>query len=206
MKNRKFLLLFILLLAFVPGRTGSRLHAYRLIYREQLYELHHRQLYNYPLDIAENIHWLETALRADFANPLNALARIESDREWDKYRPLFTMHLNLKLTELYLLWATGYYKFDAYFYNYPWKEQNLESLEKSETLLTYALVYWDEARKYAAEAGEFQWLYLEEVQFWEDELYRIQQGELDYRRIINKHLDRLREVRSEFEAMDSSTY
>lgn len=204
-KVRQSALLFIaILILFSSG--GPRIHAYRLIYREQLYELHHRQLYNYPLDIAENIHWLETALRADFANPLNALARIESEREWDKYRPLFTMHLNLKLTELYLLWATGYYKFDAFFYNYPWREQNLDSLDKSETLLNYALVYWDEAQKYAGEADEFQWLYLEEVQYWEDELYRIQQGELDYRRIINKHLERLREVRAEFQAMDESTY
>lgn len=184
----------------------SQLSAYRLIYREQLYELHHRQLYNYPIDIAENIHWLELALRADFANPLNALARIDNETEWAKYRDLFTMHLNLKLVELYLLWATGYYKFDAYFYNYPWRDQNLESLEKSELLLNYALVYWDQAQEYAQAAGGYRWLYLEEVQYWEDELYRIQDGQLDYGRIIQRHLDRLEEVRSEFEAMGPGTY
>ncbi len=98
------LLIFVASFFFFQGRS---LGAYRLIYREQLYQLHHRQLYNYPLDIAENIHWLETALRADFANPLNALAHIENETEWEKYRQLFTMHLHLKLTELYLLWATG---------------------------------------------------------------------------------------------------
>lgn len=179
---------------------------YRLIYREQLYELHHRQLYNYPLDIAENIHWLELALRADFANPLHALARIENEREWAKYRELFTLHLNLKLTELYLLWARGYYKFNAYFYNYPWRDQNLESIEKAELLLNQALVYWDEAVKYAQRAGEHRWVYIEEQQFWEDELFRIQSDELDYERIIGKHLERLYEVRADFEAMNADSY
>jgi hypothetical protein len=196
----------VLTLTVILISIPSEAFAYRLIYREQLYELHHRQLYNYPLDIAENIHWLELALRADFANPLNALARIENEREWAKYRDLFTMHLNLKLVELYLLWATGYYKFDAYFYNYPWRDQNLESLEKSEVLINVALDYWEQVQIYAEKAGEYRWLYLEEVQYWEDELYRIQNGELDYRRIIGRHLERLQNVRAEFEAMDESTY
>ncbi len=202
MKTRCRYILFVMLVAVMP----MQLHSYRLIYREQLYELHHRQLYNYPLDIAENIHWLETALRADFANPLNALARIENEREWAKYRDLFTMHINLKLAELYLLWARGYYKFDAYFYNYPWRDQNLDSLETSEELMGWALLYWEEALRYADAAGQYTWLYLEEVQFWEDELFRIQNGELDYRQIIGRHLERLNQVRAEFEAMDEGTY
>ena len=200
---KKYCLLFSALLLILPGLPAF---GYRLIYREQLYGLHHRQLYNYPLDIAENIHWLETALRADFANPLHALARIENEGEWAKYRDLFTLHLNLKLTELYFLWAGGYYKFNAYFYNYPWKEQNLASLEKSEVLLKQALVYWDEAVRYADLAGNYRWIYLEEQQFWEDELFRIQNDELNYERIINKHLTRLAEVRADFEAMDATSY
>lgn len=160
----------------------------------------------YPLDIAENIYWLEEALRADFANPLYALARIENTREWEKYRALFTMHINLKLIDLYLLWGSKYMKFEAYFYNYPWKEQNLESLKKAETLFSYAFVYWEEAKKYADAAGDFPWLYLTDLNNWEDELYRIQTGELDYERIINRHLDKLFEVRAAFEAMGPGTY
>jgi hypothetical protein len=199
-------ILFSMFIFSMLFAAAQDVHADRLIYREQLYELHHRQLYNYPLDIAENIHWLELALRADFANPLNALARIEDEREWAKYRDLFTMHLNLKLVELYLLWATGYYKFDAYFYNYPWRDQNLESLETSEQLMEWALIYWDQALIYVQRAGGYPWLYLEEVQFWEDELFRIQNGDLDYRRIIQRHLERLYDVRADFEAMDESTY
>ena len=65
--SRSAVCLLIILQLLLPLQT---IFAYRIIYREQLYELHHRQLYNYPLDIAENIYWLELALRADFANPL----------------------------------------------------------------------------------------------------------------------------------------
>ncbi|MGI9255620.1 MAG: hypothetical protein ACR2PY_01650 [Salinispira sp.] len=182
------------------------LSAYRLIYREQLYSLHHRQLYNYPLDIAENIHWLELALRSDFANPLYALARIDNEAEWAKYRELFTLHIHLKLTELYLLWAGRYYKFNAYFYNYPWQKENLESMETSELLLNQAMLYWNEALQYAERAAEYPWIYIEEQQFWEDELFRIQNNELNYKEIINKHLAGLYDARSAFENMDEGTY
>jgi len=181
-------------------------HSYTIEYREQLYKLNHRHLYMYPLDIAENIHWLETALRADFANPLNALATIKNPVEWEKYRNLFTMHINLKLVELYLLWGTKYNKFEAYFFNAPFKRQNLESLEKAESLFRYALVYWQEAKNYAKKAAVQRWINLQEIQYWEDEMQRIESAELDYEKIIARHLGNLEEVRAAFKAMDDSTY
>ena len=180
--------------------------AYRILYREQLWQLYHLNLYNYPLDIAENIHWLEQALRADFANPLFALSRISNEREWEKYRNLFTMQINLKLVELYLMWGTQHNKFEAYFYNAPWREQNLASLDKAQLLFEYALVYWEEAKRYSDEAARFRWLYLTDVQHWEDQSYRIQTGDLNYQRIIGNHLSRLEEVRQTFLAMDENTY
>lgn len=194
------------LLVLLAGSTALPSSAITYRFREQYWQLYHRQLYERPLDIAENIHWLEQALRADFANPLYALSRIENDRQWEKYRALFTMHLNLKLVEQYLLWGAEHMKFDAYFFNYPWRRQNLESLEKAETLFNYALVYWQEAKKYSDAATGFPWLYLTDVQFWEDEHFRIQTGQLDYQTIIAGHLDRLERVRGDFLAMDESTY
>jgi hypothetical protein len=158
------------------------------------------------VDIVENINWLERALRADFANPLNALARIETPQQWAKYRSLFTMHLHLKLVELYLLWGSKYTKFNAYFFNAPFKEQNLESLDIAEKRLRYGLVYWEQALIYARQASEHRWIFLAEIQNWEDELYRIQNSQLDYAQIINSHLHRLETVRAQFKAMDENTY
>ncbi len=179
---------------------------YRLLYREQLYQLYRRQFYDQPLNLSENIYWLERALRADFANPLNALATIETEEEWERYRYLFTMHLNLKLVELYLAWANRYNREVAYFYNAPWRDLNLESLEKAEDLFQYARVYWDEALVWSAEAWELRHVELQEVQHWMDENHRIETGQLDYDRIIDRHLERLYDVRQQFQEMGPDTY
>jgi hypothetical protein len=180
--------------------------SYTILYAEQFYRLFHKQLYQYPENISGNIWYLEKALRADFANPLYALAEIQNKEEWKRYRNLFKMHVSLLLIDQYLAWAQKYNKREAYFYNYPWKEDNLESLEKAEKLFRYSLVYWEEAKKWSREAWSQQYINLEEIQYWEDQSYRIETGELDYELIINDHIDRLERVRSKFESMDDSTY
>jgi hypothetical protein len=134
------------------------------------------------------------------------LAAIEDETDWERYRYLFRMHLNLKLVELYLRWASQYNKQVAYFYNYPWKDENLESLKRAEHLMNQALYYWDEAQEWSSQAWELRQVHLEEVQYWADENYRIEQEELDYEAIIGRHLERLQEVRADFEAMDEETY
>ncbi len=202
---RRIFSLWAIFLIFLTTDNSS-VHAYRLIYKEQLYELYHVHLYQHPTRIAENIYYLEQVLRADFANPLYALARITTKKEWEWYRHLFMMHVNLKLVELYLRWGSKYMKFEAYFYNYPWKRQNLESLEKAESLFRFATVYWEEALDYSDRAKDTRYLHLQDIQNWEDEHARIQNGDLDYDFIINSHLEKLKNVREAFEEMDASTY
>ncbi len=198
---RRRLLSAILLVAL--GQSAS---AYRLIYREQLYELYHRHFYDYPERIAENVYWLERTLDADFANPLNALAVVENDREWEWYRALFSMHVNIKLAELYLRWGAQYFKWNAYFYNAPWQQENLRSLERADILFRSARPYWEEAQRWSQEVAGHTFIHLEEIQAWEDEHARIRTGSLDYGAIIDRHLERLEAVRGTFEAMDASTY
>ena len=197
----RYIALAILLL--VPlGEVSS----YRLLYREQLYELYHRHFTQTPERIAENVYWLEQALRSDFANPLNALATVENDREWEWYRYLFTMHIKVQLTDMYLQWGAQYMKMEAYFYNAPWQRQNLESLDRAEEYFRYACHYWEAAQRWSQEAAEFRFVHLEEIQYWEDEHHRIRTGKLDYGTIIERHLDRVAEVRAAFENMDGDTY
>lgn len=199
--NKKILFSFFLFLFL-----NTFAYSYKILYAEQWYKLFHIHFYQYPERCAENIHYLEEALRADFANPLNALARINNKTEWELYRYLFYTHVNLKLVEQYLLWGSKYDKQVAYFYNYPWKQANLKSLEKAEKLYRYALVYWEEAKKWSSKTANFQFLFLTDIQYWHDESYRIQTGELDYEDIINEQLTRLEKVRSDFLKMDHNTY
>ena len=190
---------FILLLLLSP------VYSYRILYAEQYYKLYHLHFYQYPDDCMENIYYLEQALKADFCNPLYALAKIGNKREWERYKYLFKMHMYLKLIQLYLTLGSGYDKQIAYFYNAPWKKQNLESLEIAEQVYKTALGYWDEAKKWSKKVKRI-FVHLEEIQYWEDEHYRIETGELDYNDIIQSHLVRLYKVRQHFENMDENTY
>jgi hypothetical protein len=184
------------------------LGAYYVTYKEQYYRLYHLHLIQYPDDTMENIYWLEKALKADFANPLYALALIENETQWEKYRYLFTMHIYLKLIEQYLYLGNKWNKRNAYFYNAPWKEQNLESLKTAETCFRTALYYWDETRQWAEKAQDqdFRFINLRNVQFWEDEAGQIESGRLNYEKIITRELGLLRQVREKFQAMDENTY
>jgi hypothetical protein len=184
------------------------LNAYLVTYKEQFYRLYHLHYIQYPDDTMENIYWLERALKADFANPLYAVALIENETQWEKYRNLFMMHINLKLIEQYLYLGNKWNKRNAYFYNAPWKEQNLESLQTAETCFRTALYYWNDAREWAGKSLEkrFRWINLRNVQFWEDEAGRIDDGSLDYDKIIGRELALLQTVREKFQAMKESEY
>jgi hypothetical protein len=112
----------------------------------------------------------------------------------------------LKLIEQHLVLGSKWDKRVAYFYNAPWKKENLESLDTAETCYRTALAYWPEAKRLALEAMKARFVTLEEVQYFEDEAFRIEKGLLDYERIINEELARVRKVRAAFEAMNETTY
>jgi hypothetical protein len=200
MRRRALLSLALLLFAALAAS------AYPVYYKEQFYRLFHTHYIEYPDDSIENIYWLERAKKADFCNPLYALARIEDQRHWERYRYLLDMHLNLKLIEQHLALGSKFDKRVAYFFNAPWKEQNLDSLKTAEAAYEAALLYWDEAKALAQKAMAMRWVLLEDASNWTDEAWRIERGELDYERIIGKQLTRLRKVRADFEKMDASTY
>jgi hypothetical protein len=178
---------------------------YKILYAEQFYKLYHLHFYQYPDDTLENIGYLEEALKADFCNPLYALAKINDKKEWERYRYLFKMHVNLRLVQLYLTLGSKYDKSVAYFYNAPWQKDNLKSLDQAESIYKYATVYWEEAQKWSKMAARLH-SHLEEIQEWEDESFRIQEGSLDYKRIIGKQLSRIDKVRKDFQKMDKNTY
>jgi hypothetical protein len=197
----KFFFKTALILVFLTA--GLPADGYYVTFKEQYYRLFHIHYIQSPDDTMENIYWLEQAMKADFANPLYALALIEDEIQWEKYRYLFNMHLNIKMIEQYLFLGNKWNKRRAYFYNAPWKEQNLESLETAETCFRTALYYWDEALRWAEKANErrFRWINLERIQFWQDEAFRIENGALNYGRTISRELDMLQKVRERFQQM-----
>ena len=61
-----------------------------------------------------------------------------------------------------------------------------------------ALYYWDRVLEQVELLDELKYIYIEGLEYWEDELFRIRSGELDYNEFINDDLERLAEVRAAF--------
>ena len=182
--------------------------AYMVKYKEDYYKLFHVHYQQYPDDCIENIYWLEKATEADFANPLYAEAKIETETDWEKYKFLFQMHLNLKLIEQHQRLGRIYDKNVAHFYDAPWKDAYVDNLKKSLSCYQAGLYYWTEAKLWAEKANvsKFRFLFLTDIQAWEDERERIATGALDYKKILERDIERVKKVIAEFEAMPSKEY
>ena len=184
------------------------LNAYMVKYKEDFYKLYHVHYQQYPDDCNENIYWLEKAVEADFCNPLYAMAKIETEKQWEKYRYLFQMHVNLKLIEQHLRLGRIYDKKCVYFYDAPWKDEYLNNLEKTLSCYEAGLYYWQEAKLWfeKANASSFNFLFITELQNWEDERERIKTGELNYEKMLNREIERVKKAIDELLAMKSKSY
>ena len=200
-KTIKILVLFLLGLFF----SSFSASAYVCKYKEDFFKLYHIHYQQYPDDCLENIYWLEKAVKADFANPYYAMAHVETENQWEKYRYLFQMHINLKLIEQHLRLGRIYDKKAAYFYDAPWKDEYLRNLEKAQSFYKAGYSYWEEAKLWAEKANvsHFAFLNLSDIQNWEDEKERVTNGSLDYKKILDRELTRLEKVISDLKAMES---
>ena len=170
--------------------------------------VYHQHFYATVESTDENIFYLQQALNADFANPLNALTRIENEREWACYRALFRMKCHQLILEEYRKQASKFDKREAYFYNQPYRHIILRSLEMA--LLNYerALACWPKVKEYADETGkpEYRWIHFDTLYKWQEDAHRMRTGDLDYGEIISKDIARLKSVRQKLEEMDENTY
>ncbi len=199
--------IFAVILCTLHFSSGDA-YAYMVKYKEDFYRLYHIHYQQHPDDCIENIYWLEKAAQADFCNPLYAKSKIENQKQWEKYRYLFQMHINLKLIEQHLRLGRIYDKKNAYFYDAPWKDEYLDNLEKTLACYNAGSYYWQEAKLWAEKANvkEFYFLTLTDVQFWEDERERMKTGELDYGKMLTREIKRVERVRDAFLAMETKTY
>lgn len=179
-----------------------------LLYAEQYYKLYHQHFYSTVESTDENIFYLQQALKADFANPLNALTKIENETEWACYRALFRMKCSQLILEEYRKQASKFDKQKAYFYNQPYRHIILRSLDVA--LLNYrkALACWPDVLSYAEETGkpQYRYIHFDSLYKWQEDAWRIRTGDLDYDKIIRKDIARLESVKKELEEMDENTY
>ena len=198
--------LVILLCTFFFSLAPIKAFAYMVKFKEDWYKLYHVHYQQYPDDCIENIYWLEKAAQADFCNPQFADFKVESEKQWEKYRYLFQMHINLKLIEQHLRLGRTYDKKCIYFYDAPWKEEYLRNMEKALTCYKAGLYYWQEAKVWCEKSSNasFNFLYITEKQNWEDERERIVKGELNYEKMLNREISRLEKNIEELNSMEKT--
>jgi hypothetical protein len=184
MKKTLLPLMLLLPLLLLPSQVQAR----RLYYAEEFY-LYVLNLYYTNPNLERNIRFMQWALEAPFDNQVRSLAKIETENDWYRYKSLFRMHVNLLIIDSYLQLARRFDKEHVYFYNLWFAEELRESFAIARYYYETARNYWDEVVRLAAEAEETPGRI--DLDHWEDELYLIQTGELDYEQIIADHLRKL---------------
>jgi hypothetical protein len=163
-------------------------HARRLYYAEEFY-LYVMNLHQVNPSLERNIRFMQWALEAPFDNPVRSLALIKTENDFKRYKTLFKLHVNLLIIDSYLQLARRFDKEHIYFFNLWYAKELKESFTIARYYYETALVYWDEVEKFAALASEIPGAI--DIDQWEDDLWLIQNGELDYKSIIDEHLDKL---------------
>lgn len=181
---KKFFVLVILILFLLPTQVQAR----KLYYAEEFY-LYALNLYHTNPNLERNIRFMQWALKAPFDNQVRSLALIENEQDFRRYKALFRMHVNLLIIDSYLKLATRFDKQHVYYFNLWYAEELKESFTFARYFYKVSFNYWEEAKKHAESAEQIPGRI--NIDFWEDEQYLIQTGELDYGLIIDEHLQKL---------------
>ncbi|BBM88541.1 hypothetical protein COTS27_00222 [Spirochaetota bacterium] len=191
-KKLHFPIVFIIILALLVESS----HARKLRYKEEFYNLYYLpQLYENH-DLARNLHWLQVALKVPFAPPIQALIPHENEAEYEKYKVLVNMHLHYLLTKNWVFLAARFDKHRPVFFNIPYKEDILKSLDIAEVLYKGALESWNQTLEYFEVARTLR--PRSKLDFLETTVYKIQKREIDYTRVITRKLNKLARTRAYF--------
>ncbi len=153
---------------------------------EDFYELYGLPHHYKTAEVKESIYFLVQALTHRFRHPRHALCKIENERQYHKYRLLMFMQINLLIMRMYLRLGSLYDKRHLYFHDLDFADDLEISFLIARTYYREAITYWKHAQKYADEANEYRFeLDLPTI---ESTRFEIVTGELDYDRIIQRHL------------------
>lgn len=176
------------------------------MYAEHYYRLYHLNLHRNPIDYLENLVYLEQALKAPFCNPINAIGKVENEDEYNYYRYLFKMHCNILMVDTYRYLGGEFDRQKVYWFNAPFREIILDGLQKAKAYYECAKVYWNEAQRYSKLASKYQFLEIENLQYWMDECWEIENRELDYGKYIQKDLDKIASMEKFLNELDDSSF
>lgn len=171
-KNVPFQINLILFLLVSVAKINASSKFY---YAEQWYVIFNSQMKKKPENYKKNIFFLQKALKYPFGNPKYSLTKIETKEQWEKYKLLFKMHVNLLLVRQNLHLGDLFDTRNLYFFKTPEKNGIISNLEKSKKLYKLAINYYSEALKYHKKLENYTTVKLENdgITNWEDEYHKI---------------------------------
>ena len=152
------------------------------------------ELYGLPIAYDENnikrsIFFLDQALSHKFRHPSRSLCKIESEEEFHKYRLLLFMHINQLIMRSFMRIASQYDVVDLNFHDLDFADDLEKSLLIARTYYNEAIPFWENTVKYAKSASDYNFTL--DLGSIESERFQIVRGELDFKRQIDRHLERL---------------
>jgi hypothetical protein len=181
---------------FSDYNPRSRLH-WQVVphYVEDFYLLYGMKLYYDENSLRENIRKLSLALSTKFRHPSQAIVKIETEAEYQKYQNLMLMHINYLLMRDTMKIAARYDKQKIYFYNLDFAKAIDESLDIADSLYAEALPYWKEVKKYAEKASQYK--ITTELSFMESERYSIIHGDTNFEKTIAEDRAKIQKKKGE---------
>lgn len=166
--------------------------------KEDFLELYTATLYADTDTVSRNIYYLELAYTFPYDD--TPLICVTNEVQTEKYEYLLMMHICVLLTQEYINFGYLYMKEEPYFFNEMLFEDYLQGYEVAEYYFNHARNWWVEAIEFAQGADEYVGVDLDN-NYWgynfdfEDELYQIKTGDLDYYEVVDDLLERIDENR-----------
>jgi hypothetical protein len=187
----KCLLVPLLGLSLLFSRQLSTVEEfYRLYYLPQIFQVE---------DLRRNLFWLQIALKAPFATEIQALVVPKTPQEYEKYKLLLTLHINYLMAETCIGLAAEYDKHEPLFFNKPYAKDILESLDYARYYYQCSENYWQVVLDLKKQIQtRYRKIHID-LQFPEDILVRIDSGDLDLKRVAERHLAKVEKTKIFFQ-------
>ena len=157
---------------------------------EDFYELHGLPNGYTTNDLHENIYLLNQALGHKFRHPRYALCKIENPQQYHKYRLLLTMNIHQLIMRMFLRLGSLYDKPNVYAHDLDVADDLEVSFGVAQKYYEQAMPFWQNAQHFAREASQYPFIL--DLPGLESKRFRIIRGELDFDRIIKRHINRVK--------------
>lgn len=163
-----------------------------LFYIEEFYKLYFWPLYTNKFDARRNLFWLEVALKAPFAPPVQSLVICKTPQEYEKYKVLLKMHLNHLMSRSCLTLAAQFDVPKPRWYQKPYKKEILQSLQLAQYYYTCVERYWQQVQALSQESVRISSVQLD-MEHWEQVAFQVRKGKLDLQKLAAKKIEKIQQ-------------